>query len=338
MTKIKNIKERELISLITGILEKNQTHTSQISDKYVGPGMDDCAVIDIDSSKLLVASTDMLHSTTDFPPGMTPQQMGWMSVAVNLSDIAAMGASPIGIMMALGLPPDLELDFVEALVRGMDKCAGHSGTVIIGGDIDRHDEITISGSALGPGDTIDFTYSINIDQDAKDGIHFLNFVFVGGGDMYDVRWKVPVTVDSSQVEIISTESLDGSHYVVLDIANTRPNTINAVTIIPVTENVTFEPAQYFIGTMDSDEMFTIRFDVDTDDDIDRIRIKASFKNGNNWHESAIQTFGMNNSKHETAIESESNPLIIIGIVGGILVVLVVFFVIMRRRRRSNEES
>jgi thiamine-monophosphate kinase len=149
MTKIKNIKERELISLITGILEKNQTHTSQISDKYVGPGKDDCAVIDIDSSKLLVASTDMLHSTTDFPPGMTPQQMGWMSVAVNLSDIAAMGASPIGIMMALGLPPDLELDFVEALVRGMDKCAGHSGTVIIGGDIDRHDEITISGSALG---------------------------------------------------------------------------------------------------------------------------------------------------------------------------------------------
>jgi hypothetical protein len=191
---------------------------------------------------------------------------------------------------------------------------------------------------LGPGDTIDFTYSINIDQDAKDGIHFLNFVFVGGGDMYDVRWKVPVTVDSSQVEIISTESLDGSHYVVLDIANTRPNTINAVTIIPVTENVTFEPAQYFIGTMDSDEMFTIRFDVDTDDDIDRIRIKASFKNGNNWHESAIQTFGMNNSKHETAIESESNPLIIIGIVGGILVVLIMFFVIVRRRRRSNEES
>ena len=191
---------------------------------------------------------------------------------------------------------------------------------------------------LGPGDTIDFTYSINIDQDAKDGIHFLNFVFVGGGDMYDVRWKVPVTVDSSQVEIISTESLDNSHYVVLDIANTRPNTINAVTIIPVTENVTFEPAQYFIGTMDSDEMFTIRFDIDTDDDIDRIRIKASFKNGNNWHESAIQTFGMNNSKLGTAIESESNPLIIIGIVGGILVVLVVFFVIMRRRRRSNEES
>ncbi len=191
---------------------------------------------------------------------------------------------------------------------------------------------------LGPGDTIDFTYSINIDQDAKDGIHFLNFVFVGGGDMYDVKWKVPVTVDSSQVEIISTESLDNSHYVVLDIANTRPNTINAVTIIPVTKNVTFEPAQYFIGTMDSDEMFTIRFDIDTDDDIDRIRIKASFKNGNNWHESAIQTFGMNNSKLGTAIESESNPLIIIGIVGGILVVLVVFFAIMRRRRRSNEES
>ena len=149
MTKINNIKERELISLITGILEQNQTHTNQAPDQYIGPGKDDCAVIDISSSKLLVASTDMLHSTTDFPTGMTPQQMGWMSVAVNLSDIAAMGASPIGIMMALGLPPDLELDFVEALVRGMNKCAVHSGTVIIGGDIDRHDELTITGSALG---------------------------------------------------------------------------------------------------------------------------------------------------------------------------------------------
>jgi hypothetical protein len=190
---------------------------------------------------------------------------------------------------------------------------------------------------LGPGDTIDFTYSITIDQDAKDGIHFLDFVFVGGGDMYDVKWKVPVTVDSSGVEIINTESPDGSGYIVLDIANTRPNTINAVTIVPVTENVTFEPAQYFIGTMDSDEMFTIRFDIDPAEDIDQVGIKCLFKNGNNWHESDVQTFLMNNSKPTLSVPTESNPLIVIGIAGGLLVILVVFFVIMQRRRRSSEE-
>ncbi|MBC2699422.1 MAG: thiamine-phosphate kinase [ANME-2 cluster archaeon] len=148
MTVINKFRERDIISLITELLEA-KSKTGSIHRPVVGPGNDDCAVIDIGDSGLLVATTDMLHKKADFPLGMTPYQMGWMSIAVNLSDIAAMGARPIGIMTALGLPSGLEVNFVKELVSGMSDCACRYGTQIIGGDVDRHDELTIVGSALG---------------------------------------------------------------------------------------------------------------------------------------------------------------------------------------------
>jgi thiamine-monophosphate kinase len=148
MSIINKFRERDIISLITELLEA-ESETGSINRLVAGPGNDDCAVIDISGSGLLVATTDMLHRKADFPSGMTPYQMGWMSIAVNLSDIAAMGARPVGIMTALGLPCGLEVDFVRELVSGMSACARKYGTEIIGGDVDRHDELTIVGSALG---------------------------------------------------------------------------------------------------------------------------------------------------------------------------------------------
>ncbi|MCD4842301.1 MAG: thiamine-phosphate kinase [Methanosarcinales archaeon] len=148
MTIINKFRERDIISLITELLEA-ESKTGSVCRPVVGPGNDDCAVIDMCDSGLLVATTDMLHRKADFPSGMTPYQIGWMSIAVNLSDIAAMGAKPVGIMTALGLPSGLEVDFVKELVSGMSDCACRYGTKIIGGDVDRHDELTIVGSALG---------------------------------------------------------------------------------------------------------------------------------------------------------------------------------------------
>ncbi len=191
---------------------------------------------------------------------------------------------------------------------------------------------------LGPGDTIDFTYSIKVSEDASDNIYFLDFVFIGGGDMYDVKWKIPVTVDTSGIKLINSEVGRNSDYIVLDIANVRPNTVKAVTIVPATGNVEFQPAQYFIGTMDSDEMFTIQFDIEPEDGVEQIGVRAIFKNGNNWHESDIQTINVNNSKPLVLMETESNPLLVIGIVGGLLAVIIIFFVVMRKRRSSREEA
>jgi thiamine-monophosphate kinase len=72
-----------------------------------------------------------------------------MAVAVNLSDIAAMGAEPAGVLIAAGLPPQKDQYFIDELFSGLGDCAAYYGTRIIGGDTDSHQELTITGTALG---------------------------------------------------------------------------------------------------------------------------------------------------------------------------------------------
>ncbi len=141
--KVNELSERALIAHIAKRL------TKPTENVIIGAGEDDCAVIDIDGENYLLATTDMLHRKTDFPEQMSGWQIGWMSVAVNLSDLASKGARPLGILMAMGIPQDEEFDFVEEIVRGMDDCASWYGTHIIGGDTDSHEELTMAGTALG---------------------------------------------------------------------------------------------------------------------------------------------------------------------------------------------
>lgn len=109
---------------------------------------DDAAAIDIDGS-CLVATTDMLVASRHFPPRTTPEQMARRAVVVNLSDLAAMGAEPLGLIFSVGLPRELEVKFVERLVRGMDVAAREHGTHVVGGDLDESEEVVISGAAFG---------------------------------------------------------------------------------------------------------------------------------------------------------------------------------------------
>jgi thiamine-monophosphate kinase len=141
--KVGKINERVLIAHIAKLLTKPGNNV------IAGAGEDDCAVLDIGGDDYLLITTDMLHRKTDFPLQMTGWQMGWMSVAVNLSDLASKGAKPLGVLMAMGIPPDSELGFVEEMVKGMNECASRYGTQIIGGDTDSHDELTMAGTALG---------------------------------------------------------------------------------------------------------------------------------------------------------------------------------------------
>ncbi|MDW7730993.1 MAG: thiamine-phosphate kinase [Methanolobus sp.] len=136
--------ERPLVGLLSGMF-----NTDSNADLVIGPGNDDCAVLDVSEEEYLVVTTDMLHRKTDFPMQMTPWQIGWMSAAVNLSDVASMGARPTGLLMAIGMSSDTPVSFVEEMARGISDCAKACGTTVIGGDIDTHDELTITGTALG---------------------------------------------------------------------------------------------------------------------------------------------------------------------------------------------
>ncbi|ADE35853.1 thiamine-phosphate kinase [Methanohalophilus mahii DSM 5219] len=97
----------------------------------------------------LVVTTDMLHQKTDFPDTMTPWQIGWMAAAVNFSDIAAMGGQPLGLLAAVGYPQNMSLEDAGEIARGMRDCAEFCGTSVIGGDVDSHEELTVTGTAMG---------------------------------------------------------------------------------------------------------------------------------------------------------------------------------------------
>lgn len=133
---------------MSGGAAKERDLIQRISEILGGVENDDCALIEAGES-YLVATTDMLHRHTDFPEIMNPWQMGWMAVAVNLSDIAAMGAEPYGLLMAVGLSPEVDLYFIDELFSGFRDCAAYYGSRILGGDTDSHQELTVTGTALG---------------------------------------------------------------------------------------------------------------------------------------------------------------------------------------------
>lgn len=110
---------------------------------------DDCAIFP-SCGGYLVISTDMVHASTDFPEGMSDWEAGWMSVAVTLSDIAAMGAAPSGILLAVGLDDPSRL---RAILEGAKECCDTYSTRFAGGDLDFHRELTIVSSGWGYSDT-----------------------------------------------------------------------------------------------------------------------------------------------------------------------------------------
>ena len=138
MKTLGNLGEREAIRLIDRIVR---------SDADIGIG-DDCAAIDIGDRYLLV-TTDMMAAKTHIPKGMQPYDIGWSLIAVNLSDIAAMGGSPIGVVTAIGITRGHPIDYLESIVDGMNECAQSFGTSIIGGDTKEHESLTLCGTAVG---------------------------------------------------------------------------------------------------------------------------------------------------------------------------------------------
>lgn len=110
---------------------------------------DDAAVLNISGDKLLVASTDTSVENVHFRRGwLSPRQIGYRALAAALSDLAAMGAMPLGVLVAMVIPEDWRGD-LDGISDGIGDAAAASEVNIIGGDMSRGSEMSLGFTVLG---------------------------------------------------------------------------------------------------------------------------------------------------------------------------------------------
>jgi len=157
------VKERELIDMIAGLA----------GDKR--PGLlrgigDDCAVLEGKPGRVLLVTMDTLVESVHFDPSWhPPEKLGRKSVAVNVSDVAAMGGTPSFVLLSLGLPAGFAAQWADRFLQGFTGSCREYGCLLIGGDTVRSpDRIVITVTVIGeaaadqviyrsqarPGDTI----------------------------------------------------------------------------------------------------------------------------------------------------------------------------------------
>ena len=132
--KVSDIGEKELVKYIIA------------NSKDINP--DDTAITDFDSTKL-ISTCDMLIQSRHFPENMSYYDIGFKAVTVNVSDLAAMGADPLGFLLSIAIPKDMGLDSFKEIIKGVLKACEFYEIPLIGGDTNEASEIIISGTALG---------------------------------------------------------------------------------------------------------------------------------------------------------------------------------------------
>ena len=112
---------------------------------------DDCAVLPLNTTESMVVTTDLLVEDIHFlRDRITPEQLGRKSLAVNLSDVAAMGAAPVASFLSLSLPPGVTGVWIDAFLAGYHALSTQFGVPLLGGDTtSARDRLTVSVTAIG---------------------------------------------------------------------------------------------------------------------------------------------------------------------------------------------
>ncbi len=142
MTKLSETGEFGLIARIAKYFKQD------LKPGVTGIG-DDCAIIPFNNEHALLITTDMLIEDQHFiKERITPFELGYKSIAVNLSDIAAMGGTPEYAFLSVGIPQSTEIKWLDEFFRGIKELCASSNTYLLGGDTTKSESNLIINIAV----------------------------------------------------------------------------------------------------------------------------------------------------------------------------------------------
>jgi thiamine-monophosphate kinase len=148
MMKVSKLGEFGLIDLLAKMIAEAKVDRLAADQPLIGIG-DDAAAWRTDGS-IELATVDTMVQDVHFSLNATTwQELGWKSLAINLSDIAAMGGMPEYALVALALPEDTAVTDITDLYEGMIELAKQSRTAIVGGNISRAQVVSVTITVIG---------------------------------------------------------------------------------------------------------------------------------------------------------------------------------------------
>ena len=147
-TKISDLGEKKLVRRLLSRSQTPGINSLFLNKISIESLSDDAALLDL-GDNFLVLCSDMLMQSTHFPEEMSYHQIGQKVVAVNVSDLAAMGSETIGIIVSMGLPKTMLVEEFDELVEGILNACQKYGMPLIGGDTNEASELTLCGTCIG---------------------------------------------------------------------------------------------------------------------------------------------------------------------------------------------
>lgn len=134
-----------------GFIERFASKFNHLLPKGVEGIGDDCAVLPMNETHDMVVTTDLLAEGIHFlKDKISPTDLGHKTLAVNLSDIAAMGAQPIASFLSIAIPSDTEIEYIDSFMEGYHALSEKHNVALMGGDTARAlDRLTFNVTVMG---------------------------------------------------------------------------------------------------------------------------------------------------------------------------------------------
>jgi thiamine-monophosphate kinase len=131
-----------------GEFDRIRRALARLGSAAAGVG-DDCAFVEIGTERLAL-SCDLTIEGTHFRPGwLAPVELGWRATAAALSDLAAVAATPLGVLLSVAISTEWPEEHFAELIEGAGQAAGSVGAAVWGGDLVRSDRVTVDVMVAG---------------------------------------------------------------------------------------------------------------------------------------------------------------------------------------------